>query len=194
MTALPVDQRLRAAAAALSGERVALQTLAHAHGPAALGSLLALLAAACAVPMVGAGTVLGFGVLMLVPALARGAGGVCLSDRLARLELPLSVARRLLSLLACVYGLAAKVARPRLLHLVDTPRQPWIAALVGLMAVLIILPIPLGNLLPSLALVVLGIGLVFRDGLLVLLAALTSLLALAWTAALALGTWHLIAS
>jgi hypothetical protein len=185
-----VHQRLRAAAAALSGERVALQTLAAAHGPAALGSLMVLLAAGCAVPMAGAGTVLGFGLLMLVPALIRRPGCVGLSDRLARVRLPLSVAHRLLSLLAYVYGLAARVARPRLEYLVDTPRQPWIAVQVGLMAVLIIVPIPLGNLLPSLALMVLGVGLVFRDGLVVLASALASLLALAWTAALGLGVWH----
>lgn len=189
-----VEQRLRAATAALSGERVALHALAAAHGPAAVGSMLVLLAAACALPMAGAGTVLGFGLWMLVPAMVRGSGGTGLSARLARVELPLSVARRLLGLLAAVYKLAAKAARPRLLHLVDTPRQPWIAAQVGLMAVLIILPIPLGNLLPSLALIVLGIGLVFRDGLVVLLLALASGLAIAWTAALGLGVWHWIAN
>lgn len=189
-----VEQRLRAAAAALSGERVALQTLAAAHGPAALGSLMVLLAAACALPMAGAGTVLGFGLLMLVPSLLRKPVSVGLSERLSRVQLPLSVARRLLAVLASVYGQAARVARPRLEHLVDTPRQPWIAVQVGLMAVLIILPIPLGNLLPSLALAVLGVGLVFRDGIVVLASALASLLALGWTALLGLGVWHLVAA
>lgn len=154
--------------------------------------MLVLLAAACVLPMAGAGTVLGLGLLMLVPPTLRGSGGTGLSHRLARLALPLSVARRLLGLLAAVYKLAAKVARPRLLNLVDTTRQPYIAAQVGLMALLIILPIPLGNLLPSLALIVFRIGLVFRDVLAVLLSALTSVLALGWTATLGLGAWHLI--
>ncbi len=189
-----VDERLRAAAAALTGERVALSELAAAHGTAAIGSILVLLAIACALPVVGAGTVLGFGLLMLVPPLLRGSGGGLLSDRLARVELSLAVARRLLGIQASAYRLAGRVARPRLPGLLDTPRHPWIAAQVGLMAVLIILPIPLGNLLPSFSLVVLGIGLIFRDGLIVLLSAATSLLALAWTSALALGAWHLIGS
>lgn len=55
-----LHERLRDAAAALDGERVALSTLADLHGPAAQGTLLVLLAAPCMLPMPGVGGVLGW--------------------------------------------------------------------------------------------------------------------------------------
>ena len=64
MTA-PIVQRLRETAAALSEERVSMQTLAHAHGPAAQGTLLLLMAGTCLMPVPGVGTVLGFGMAAL---------------------------------------------------------------------------------------------------------------------------------
>ena len=58
------------------------------------------------------------------------------------------------------------------------------------MAALIILPIPFGNVLPALALMLLGLGLAFRDGVLVLVGAATGGLALLSTSALAFAAWH----
>lgn len=185
-----MDQRLRQAAAALSGERVALQDLAAAHGPAAHGSLLVLLAAPCLLPLSGVATVLGLGLGLMALNLWRGQAAEGLPCRVARLELPLPWARRVLQLLASFYSLAGRLARERLTRIVDTPRRAWMAATVGAMAAIIVLPIPLGNLLPALALVLLGLGLALRDGVAVLLAAFTAVLALLFTAALLLGAWH----
>ena len=50
--------------------------------------------------------------------------------------------------------------------------------MVALMALLIFLPIPFGNVLPALALSILGVGLMFRDGAVVLLALVVASLAL----------------
>ena len=57
------------------------------------------------------------------------------------------------------------------------------------MAVLIILPIPFGNVLPALALMLLGLGLAYRDGVAVLLAIGTAAAALLYTATLGLAAW-----
>jgi hypothetical protein len=58
------------------------------------------------------------------------------------------------------------------------------------MGVLIFLPIPLGNLLPALSLVCLGLAATRRGRAAVLLGYLLAALALAWTVALACGaTW-----
>ena len=133
MTA-PIVQRLRETAAALSEERVSTQTLAHAHGTAAHGTLLLLMAGPCLLPVPGVGTVLGFGIAALAAAM-------------------------------------------------------WTAAAIGLMAFIVILPIPFGNLLPALAMMLIGLGLVFRDGVVAVLGMITAVLAVFVTAGLVLMAW-----
>lgn len=191
MSGAPIAQRLREAADGLQGERVALSHLADLHGPAAQGTLLVLLAAPCMLPMPGVGSVLGIGLALMALAMWRGQDIGQLPPRVARLELSTPWARRVLSLLARFYGLAGRWSRQRLARLVHPPqrRGSWLAAQAGLMAALIILPIPFGNVLPALALMLLGLGLVFRDGLAVLAAAGMAGLAVLYTAGLGLAAW-----
>jgi len=58
-----------------------------------------------------------------------------------------------------------------------------------LMAIIVVLPVPFGNLLPALALMLIGLGLVFRDGIAVILGLLMSGVALVGTTGLLLMTW-----
>jgi hypothetical protein len=57
------------------------------------------------------------------------------------------------------------------------------------MAFIVILPIPLGNLLPALAMMLIGLGLVFRDGVVAVLGMITAVLAFFVTAGLVLMAW-----
>ena len=68
-------------------------------------------------------------------------------------------------------------------------RRSWTAVAIGLMAVIVVLPIPFGNLLPALALMLIGLGLVFSDGVAVVLGLATAGLALFVTAGLVLMAW-----
>lgn len=184
----PIAQRLRDAAESVGGERVTMQTLAQAHGPEAQGTLLLLLAMPCLLPVPGVGTVLSLGIAALSVAMWRGRGG-CLPPRVAALELPGPWARRVLHGLAHAYALAGRHARQRLEALTTARWHPAIAAVVGLMALIVLLPIPFGNLLPSLALVLIGLGLAFRDGLAVALGLAGAGLALLATSGLVLWAW-----
>ena len=188
MTA-PIVQRLRDAAAALPAERVSMQALAQSHGPAAHGTLLLLMAAPCLLPVPGVGMVLGLGMAALAAAMWRGQCAECLPRRVADLELSRPWAQRVLGLLASTYSMAGRFARERLSHLASVGRRSWTAATVGLMAIIVVLPIPFGNLLPALAILFIGLGLVFRDGVAVLLGLTTAGLALFVTAGLTLMAW-----
>ena len=188
MTA-PIVQRLRDAAAALPAERVSLQALAQAHGPAAHGTLLLLMAAPCLLPVPGVGTVLGLGMAALAAAMWQGHSAACLPRRVAELELSRHRAQRVLGLLASAYAMAGRYARARLSHLASAGRRSWTAAAVGLMAVIVVLPIPFGNVLPALAMMLIGLGLVFRDGVAVVLGLAMAGLALFVTAGLVLMAW-----
>ncbi|MBQ0945544.1 exopolysaccharide biosynthesis protein [Ideonella sp. 4Y16] len=184
----PIAQRLRDAAASVGRERVSMQALAQAHGPEAQGTLLLLLAMPCLLPVPGVGTVLSLGIAALSVAMWRG-HGVGLPPRVAALKLPGDWARRVLHGLATAYALAGRHARQRLDTLTAERWHPVLAAVVGLMALIVLLPIPFGNLLPSLALVLIGLGLVFRDGLAVALGLAGAALAVLATTGLVLWAW-----
>lgn len=179
-------ERLRAAADELaSEERVSLQQLADAHGGAALGSWLVLLSLPCILPIAGLGSVLGCGLLALCTAVLRDQQQPSLPGAVAGLALPRRSAHKLLHRLADFYAFSARWTRQRAPGLLQA--RAWLAAKLGFMAVLIILPMPLGNVLPALAVALLGLGLVFRDGLAVLASAAMAVLATAYAGALGVG-------
>ena len=185
----PIVQRLRDAAAAIQDERVSMRTMAQAHGPEAHGTLLLLLAMPCLLPVPGVGTVLGLGMAALAVAMWRGHCAPCLPQRVAELELPRHWAQQVLVGLASAYALAGRHARARLSHLAISGQRSATALAVGLMATIVVMPIPFGNLLPAVALVFIGLGLVFRDGVAVILGLLMSGVAMVATTGLLLMAW-----
>lgn len=191
----PIHIRLHEAAEALRAETAAedipLQQLADAHGRAAIGTLMALLAMPCVLPIPGVGTALGWGILALAVALWRGHQEVALPSRVAQLTLPRVFAQKVLRVLARFYGLASVWSRERLGHWLAPKAARWLAPNLGLMAVLIILPIPFGNVLPAVSVVLLGLGLAFRDGLAVLLSLGAALLAALYATAFGFGLYWL---
>jgi hypothetical protein len=185
----PIVQRLRDAAAGIREERVSMRAMAQAHGPEAHGTLLLLLAMPCLLPVPGVGTVLGLGVAALAVAMWRGHCAPCLPQRVAQLELPRHWAQRVLVGLASAYAVAGRHARARLSHLASAGRRSATALAVGLMATIVVMPIPFGNLLPAVALMFIGLGLVFRDGVAVVVGLLISGVAVVATAGLLLMAW-----
>ncbi|MBL8329662.1 MAG: exopolysaccharide biosynthesis protein [Rubrivivax sp.] len=176
--------RLRRAAVRLREERVEVQHLMEAHGPGGQGAMLMLLAAPCVLPVPGVGSVLGLGIAALAWAMWCGRESNGLPQRVARVTMPRIWARRVLAFLARVYAMSAVMSRPRLSHVASIGVRTWIPLLVAWMAVLIILPIPFGNVLPAIALILLGVGLVFLDGLLIVAAMAAAGLATAFPVAL----------
>lgn len=151
--------------------------------------MLLLLAMPCLLPVPGVGTMLGLGMAALAVAMWRGHCTPCLPQRVAELELPHHWAQRVLIGLASAYALAGRHARARLSHLAISGRRSATALAVGLMASIVVMPIPFGNLLPAVALVFIGLGLVFRDGVAVILGLLMSGVALVATTGLLLMAW-----
>lgn len=63
-----------------------------------------------------------------------------------------------------------RVLHPRLAHLTAEPAQRLIGGIGVLLSVLVMLPIPFGNFLPALAILIAALGLLGRDGLFILVA------------------------
>lgn len=185
----PLHQRLERHAAEMDDRPITLGALALAHGPALPGSLLVLVSAPCALPIPGIGNVLGVTMMIMALAMWRGEDWTVLPSRVARLQLSARAARWVLRLLAHVYRLAGRWSCERLSHLTALQRRTWLAPKVALMGAVIFLPLPFGNVLPALAVVVLGVGVAFRDGLAVLAAAGLAVASVAYAAAMAAGAW-----
>jgi len=181
--------RLRDAAERLGNEPVAVSHLADAHGSAALGTLMVLLATPCVLPVPGVGNIMGAALVLMSLSMWRGDEQLQLPERVAQMQLSPEWARRVLHLLARFYALAGRWTRHRLAHLATPRRRSWMSLKVGVMGVLIFLPIPFGNVLPALSLVLLGLGLAFRDGVAVMLSAGVGALAVAYTTALGVLAW-----
>jgi hypothetical protein len=177
-----IAQRLRAAAAELPAGRVSVRHLLEVHGGAAHASLLVLLAAPCLLPIPGVGAAFSLGLALLALTLWRRTEGAHLPERIAQIELPQAWAAKLLRLLASFYSLTAMLAKPRWAPLVGDAAHRWVAPGAALMALLIFLPIPFGNVLPAVSLMLAGLALALRDGLVLMLALFTGLTAIGTSA------------
>lgn len=178
-----------------AGESLSLQQLLAMHGQATMGVLLILLALITTVPVAGAGMLFSLGIFAWAWRWARDEEAPQL-ERLRALRLSPLAALKVLRWLAWMYAFAHRHLRPRWQALYSPSlRWAW-ASWVALMALVIFLPIPLGNLFPAVALLFFGLGLLTRDGLMMVASLLLGLvgltfLALAggWLWATMMGWW-----
>lgn len=183
------------ASAAQSCGRLSLSELLGLHGPASPAVLLLVLSVLCVLPVYGVGTALSFAILAMAWHWSRmtragdkAGSAPGLPDRLGRLRLDPTWSRRCLRGLAWLYATSGRCLRTRWTLLCHPRTGVWWGLWIALMALVIFLPLPLGNVLPSLSLVLLSLGWMFRDGLALLASAVVGSGAVAF--ALAFG--HLL--
>ena len=152
-------------------EQVTLGEIVHRFGPRAFGALLFVIAIPNLLPLPpGSTTVLGMPIMILSPQLAIGVRRPWLPRWLDHKPIRREYLRR-----------AIERVDPTLRRIerVSAPRLPWVFGPVGerlaglactALALVLILPIPLGNILPSVTIGLFGLALVQKDGLLALAA------------------------
>lgn len=189
-------QRLRAAAevhragAANPGTlRLSFSDLLAVHGESSGVVLLMLLSVLSVLPLAGTGTVMSLGIWAVAWAWPRQ-GDLTLPKRLGSVTLNERWSGRCLCGLAWIYEQSNRRLRPSWAPWTHPKTRAAWAAWIALMGFIIFLPLPMGNVLPSLSLILLSLGWMFRDGVAMLLSALTGLAALAYLGSL----WHLLAS
>lgn len=186
---LSISQRLHAAADELRCDQTNLQFLVDAHRPQVREALLVLLGTLCLCPVPGVGTVVGTAIFAMAVMSWRGLGDASLPSRFGDFGLSRVRATRVLRTLARIHEVAERTHQPRWRALVDWLPDRVMAGAAALMGVLIALPIPLGNFLPGLALILAGLGLLRRDGLSLLLGAGCGVLGAVWPLALGVAAW-----
>ena len=177
----------RVAQTASEQARLSLADLMALHGAASSHVLLLLMALLSLVPLAGAGNVMGLGMLFIAWARWHQREAVHLPRRVGAVRLNPRWSSRCLAILLWLYESAARRLQPRWgMWLHPCTRYGW-SLWIALMVAVIYLPLPLGNVLPSLSLVLMSLGWMFRDGLAMLLSTLIGASALAY----AVWLWQL---
>ena len=145
-------------------ERISIGDLVAALGDRALGALLFIFAFPNALPALpGTSAILGAPLVFLAAQLALG-----LKPWLPGFIARRSVARKdFQSLIARVrpwLRRAERMLRPRVSALALPPMEYVVGLVCFLLAIVVLLPIPLGNMLPALSISLLALGILERDG------------------------------
>lgn len=161
---------LEALPAAVEGDRISFGDLVDAFEHRAYGPLIVVFAAPNLLPVAlpGISAVLGAPLILLTGQLMLGRRRPWLPGFLRRRSLARSSFQSMVDRIVPRLKRIERLVSPRLLALTGTPAQRAIGALGLVLALIITLPVPFGNSVPGLALVVMSVGLLGRDGLAVI--------------------------
>ncbi|MBO3759433.1 exopolysaccharide biosynthesis protein [Ciceribacter sp. L1K22] len=191
---------LRAKLAALPGllpkGRATLGQLLTGLGDHQTALVLAVFSLPAIIPTPGipAGMIFGTALAILSLQMVAGSPEFALPGRLSRVGVPRNL------VLGMASGGARTLARidgwlkPRWRGLADAGALRPLGLVVFLMGVLIALPIPFGNVLPGLSVLMIALGLAERDGMAVGAGLLLAVLSVLFSIAMIAGGWYLIQS
>jgi hypothetical protein len=149
--------------------QISIGELTSKFGGRAIGALLFVFGLACMLPLPpGATTLLGFPLVLLAPQLIIGASAPWLPERVKRRTLSTADLRATLPRVIPSLQRLEAVSRPRLTIMFGALGERLIGVVCLALAVVLILPIPGGNILPAMAVSALSFALIQRDGLIAL--------------------------
>jgi len=151
--------------AAADRERIAIADILAAFGDRAFGALMLVFAAPNALPTPpGTSSVLGAPLLFITFQLMIGRSVLWLPRLITNRSVARADFARLVDRMAPWLEKAERLLRPRLTLLIGPVADRFIGAACLLLAVILFLPIPLGNMVPALAIAAFAVGLIERDG------------------------------
>lgn len=152
------------------GERISVAELTQLFGGRAIGALLFVFGLACMLPLPpGATTIFGFPLVLLAPQLIIGATVPWLPSGVKDRTISTADLKKGLPRLVGALRKVEAISRPRLTLIFGPVGERLIGLVVLALALVLILPIPGGNILPALAVSALSFALIQRDGLIALL-------------------------
>lgn len=180
---------LRLTHAIAAQERVSIGTVIDRLGSSSLGLVLLILTIPAIIPIPGpVGMVLGSCLALVALQVIAGARRVWLPRWLRERGLPTRFVTAAISkIVPWLERFERKLSPRRWMVLSGRLARPFLGLAILAMAVTITLPIPLGNILPVIALAMLALALLERDGVAVLWALAMSLVAIVWTIVLVLS-------
>jgi hypothetical protein len=160
----PLSEVVRTLACS-EAQTMSLGELVDALGASALAGLVLLFGLACALPLPpGSTTVFGLPLVLLSPQLLFDQARPWLPRRLRERRMAMADLRGAFRRIAPWLTRMEALSRPRLGFVVGVHGRRLIGLICTIFALVLILPIPLGNILPAAAVSVFSLALIQRDG------------------------------
>lgn len=151
-------------------ESISIEELTQKFGGRAIGALLFIFGLACMLPLPpGATTIFGFPLVLLAPQLIIGASAPWLPEGVKHRRISTAHLKEGLPRAVRVLRRVEAVSKPRMVFLFGSIGERLIGVVCLALALVLILPIPGGNILPAMAVSALSFALIQRDGLIALL-------------------------
>ncbi len=182
MNALTLIERLEVMSASAPDSGLSLSEIRAVLGEGTFGAMMVILALPVSIPFLyGVPQIVSVPMLALAAQMMIGRGEPWLPRRLALRRFSKPGLVRTAQIARKWFGWIEVLARPRLMFLTWRFSQQVIGACLCMFCACILIPLPLTNTVPGIAVAVIGFGLVARDGLLIIPGLI---LGLAWVAGL----------
>jgi hypothetical protein len=160
-------------------DRISIADMMAAMNERAIGALIFVFAVPNAVPLPpGASTVLGAPLLFLTAQLALGRQA-WLPRFITRRTMDRAHFAAMIQRVAPTLARAERLLRPRFTALVRPPLENLIGVVCFVLAVILFLPIPMGNMPPAIAICMFALAILEQDGLWVIIGCCTAIAAVA---------------
>jgi hypothetical protein len=158
------------ALSAIEDARLQVGEVVRAFGDKAFGAIMLVVALINFIPLPPGGTTLtGAPLVLLSLQLALGREHLWLPKGFMRASIPRTGFRKGVAKASPLIKFAEKLSAPRLAFLVGPFGQRVIGVVCLLLSIELVLPIPLGNIVPAAAIALFSLGVMQRDGIAVLL-------------------------
>lgn len=175
-------------------ESLALSDLAEMLHYRSWGGLLLIFASINMLPLPpGASMFTGIPILVISAQMALGRSAPWFPAKFDRRGLKMDELKKLIEKLQPLETRIERIFRPRLPRLSGQTAGRVIGAICFFLSLLVVTPIPVVHIAPAAAVALFGLSLVYRDGVLVILAALAGLLSLVVSAILIGSGWYVLA-
>jgi hypothetical protein len=150
---------------------VSIRDIIESLGHRSFGFILLIFALPNSLPILGipgVSTITGLPLLLIAVQMTLRHHRVYMPRWIAKQSLAAESFRNIINRVVPWMQRLEKLLKPRLNFLTHKAAEPWLGAVCVSLAFLLILPIPLGNLLPGLSILLIALGLIESDGLFVL--------------------------
>lgn len=178
-------------ALAMQDDHLTVSDLAKRVGDRGFGLLLLILSLPSALPVPAPGYSVPFGILLLILAVQMliGRQHPAFPKAMAMRRISRKNAQRFIASAIAIFHKLEWIIRPRLRWIGYRGGRLLMGALVAIMAILMMIPIPLTNTFPAIVIFLIGVGLTEEDGLFVLAACAIGVFAVCLYGALIWAIW-----
>lgn len=169
--------------------RISLGTLIKSFGNRAFGALIFVFALPVCVPIAipGISAILGAPLLLLAWQLMRGRAQPWLPEVMRKRSLRHADFAAILHRILPWIRRIERLVGPRLIRLTTPRAEQAVGLLAFVLALILFLPVPFGNTVPAIAIAILGLAVLERDGLAVIVGAVIGLAGLAMVSGVIFG-------